>query len=87
MNIGEKEVKAVAKLYECRDAAKMLFKEEYKSKLEPFIHIVKQTMKANKVDVIPSLLIISKTRTYQESGMAQMLFMAAIVEIIEPSNT
>ena len=87
MSIGEKEIKAAAKLYECRDAAKFLFKEEYNDKLKPFIHIIKQTMSANKVDAIPSLLIISKTRMYQESGMAQMLFMAAIVEIIEPSKS
>ena len=42
-------------------------------------------MKANNLEEIPALLKISQTETYQENGMAQMMFMAAVVELIEPS--
>lgn len=42
-------------------------------------------MKANNIDVIPALLKISQTETYNDNGMTQMLFMAATVELIEPS--
>ena len=79
------QVQMAAKLYECRDTAKSFFKEEYKTKLQPFTHIVKEVMKANNLEEIPALLRISKTSTYQEDGMAQMMFMAAVVELIEPS--
>lgn len=79
------QVQMAAKLYECRDTAKRFFKEEYKTRLEPYTHIVKQVMKANNIEEIPALLKISKTETYQENGMAQMMFMAAVVELIEPS--
>jgi len=76
-------IQIAAKLYDCRDTAKSLFKEEYKTKLQPYTHIVKEVMKANKLEVIPALLKISKTATYQDSGIAQMMFMAAVVELIE----
>ena len=46
-----------AKLYECRDTAKSFFKEEYKTKLQPFTHIVKEVMKANNLEEIPLLTI------------------------------
>lgn len=42
-------------------------------------------MKNNNLEEIPALLKISKTEHYQENGMAQMMYMAAVVELIEPS--
>jgi len=81
----EKQVKIAAKLYECRDTAKRFFKDEYKVKLKPYTHIIKAVMKANNLEEIPALLKISKTYTYQENAMGQMMFMAAVVELIEPS--
>jgi hypothetical protein len=80
----EKQVKIAAKLYECRDTARRFFKDEYKDKLEPYTHIIKAVMKANNLEEIPALLKISKTNTYQENAMGQMMFMAAVVELIEP---
>ena len=80
------QVQMAARLYECRDTAKSFFREEYKIKLEPYAHILKEVMKANNLEAIPALLKISQTHTYQESGMAQMMFMAAVVELIEPQN-
>jgi len=79
------QVQMAAKLYECRDIAKRFFKDEYKTKLEPYTHIIKAVMKANNLEEIPALLKISQTETYQENPMGQMLFMAAVVELIEPS--
>lgn len=82
----EQQIKMAAKLYECRDTAKKLFKHEYKEKLKPYTVLLQNVMKANNLEEIPALLLISKTETYQESGMAQMMFMAAVVELIEPSE-
>ena len=84
----EKQIKIAAKLYECRDTAKSfakMQKEDYKEMLAPYTHIIKQVMQANKLEEIPALLRISKTNTYKDSGMAQLMFMAATVELIEPS--
>jgi hypothetical protein len=81
----EKQIKMAAKLYKCRDTAKAFFKEEYKQKLEPYTYILKEVMKANKIEEIPALLKISQTEHYQENGMVQMMYMAAVVELIEPS--
>lgn len=81
----EKEIKMAAKLYECRDTAKSFFKEKFKEKLQPYTHIIKEVMKANNLEEIPALLKISKAQHYQENGFAQMMYMAAVVELIEPS--
>ena len=75
-----------AKLYNCRDTAKNFFGAEYKAKLEPYTHIVKATMKANQIEELPALLKISKTNVYLDNPMAQILFMAAVVELIEPEQ-
>jgi hypothetical protein len=83
---NETAIKITAKLYKCRDTAKRFFKDEYPAKIDPYRIIVKKVMKANKVDEIGALLIIGKTNAYQNNGMAQMLFMATIVELIEPSE-
>jgi hypothetical protein len=84
----EREIKMVARMYECRDSAKSLAKmrgEDFKEMLEPYTHILTQVIKANKLEPIPALLKISQTSVYQNSGMAQMLFMAALTEYVEPS--
>ena len=75
-----------AKLYECRDTAKRFFRDEYSEKLQPYTHIVKEVMKANNLEELPALLKISGTLSFQENPMAAMMFMAAVVELIEPSN-
>jgi predicted house-cleaning noncanonical NTP pyrophosphatase (MazG superfamily) len=78
-------VRMAAKLYECRDAAKSIFQDLYKEKLEPYKNVVEAVMASKNLEAIPALLEVSKTATYNESGFVQMMFMAAVVEIIEPS--
>lgn len=82
----EKQIKIAAKLYRCRDTAKRFFKDNFYERIEPHTHIIKEVMKSNQVDVLPAILIISETNMYQDNGMTQMLFMAAAVEILEPSK-
>jgi predicted house-cleaning noncanonical NTP pyrophosphatase (MazG superfamily) len=81
----EKHIKTAAKLYECRDTAKRFFNEQYKEKLKPYIHVLKHLMKDKNLEEIPALLEISKTEHYKENAMDQMMYMAAVVELIEPS--
>lgn len=82
----EKQIKMAARLYHCRDTAKRFFRDEYQEKLKPYTHILSAIMKANNLEEIPALIKISETNTYQESTMGQMMFMAAVVEMLEPSD-
>ena len=85
----EKEIRMVAKMYETRDAAKSLCKMQnmdYKETLKPYTDIIKAVMAANKIEHIPALLKISESKTYQESGGNQLFFMAALTEMMEPSQ-
>lgn len=89
MNKMEDSIKMAAKLYEFRDTAKSLAKikgEDYNEMLKPYIEIVDKVMKCNNLKHIPALLKITETHMYQESGMNQLLFMAAIIEMMEPSK-
>lgn len=82
-------VQITAKLYECRDTAKQFAKlnnSNYKEMLVPYTNIIKEVMKANKLEEIPALLKISQTNMYQDSGIVQLMFMAATVELIEPTE-
>lgn len=84
----EQQIKMAAKLYKCRDTAKSLAKmqgDDYKEMLKPYSDIITKVMKANNLKHIPALLKIIETKTYQDSGMAQILFMAALTELMEQS--
>jgi hypothetical protein len=85
-NPMEKEIKITAQLYKCRDTAKRFFREEYAKKLMPYIEIIKQVMKVHNLEVLEAILKISETKTYLEDGIVQLLFMAAAVEMMEPSE-
>ena len=82
----EKQIKIAAKLYECRDTAKRLFKDDYFERIEPYKKLIQAVMKANNIGEIPALLKISQTETYQENEVGQMMFIAAVTELMEPSN-
>ena len=82
----EQEIKMAAKLYKCRDTAKRFFREEYPEKVKPYRALITAVMKANNLEEIPALLKISETEIYKENGMGQMMFMAAVVELMEPSE-
>jgi hypothetical protein len=78
-------IQIASKLYECRDTAKRFYGAEYKERIDEYKLILRKVMEEKDLEVIQSLIKISKTSTYQNSGITQMLFMAAVVEIIEPS--
>lgn len=85
----EKEIKMAAKLYECRDTAKKLAKIQgvtFKSAISQYTTIIEAVMESKELKPLEALLFISETKTYKESGMAQMMFMAALTELLEPSE-
>ena len=86
MPITEREIKLAAKLYRCRDTAKQFYKDEYNEKLRTYKNVINAHMKKFNIDVLPSVLEICSFESVRDNGMAQMLFMAAAVELIEPSQ-
>ena len=82
----QQEIKMAAQMYKCRDTAKRFFGNDYPERLKPYSHILKEVMKANNLEAIPALLKISEAEHYKENGMAQMMYMAALTEFLEPSE-
>lgn len=81
----ENQIKAAAKLYECRDTAKRFFKEEFYERIKPYQHLIQAVQKRQDKEVLPAMMECIKISTGDE-GMKMMMFMAAAVELIEPSN-
>lgn len=81
----ESQIKIAAKLYQARDTAQKLFKDRYKTVLSHYIKSLKAVMESRGVEEIHAFLEISKTEPCKDSDMVQMLYMAAVVEMIEPS--
>lgn len=82
----EQQIKMAAKLYKCRDAAKALYGKQYKEKLRWYICRIYDYQKVQKVETLPAVLAICSLASVKENEMAVMSFMAAAVEIIEPSK-
>jgi len=83
MEKGEKVIKIAARLYEVRSTAKTFLGAKYQEKIKPYIHILQETMKANKENETEALLRISKTNMYRDSEFAPMMFISASVEVME----
>jgi len=82
----EQQVKMASKLYQCRDSAKKLFREEYKEKIQWYVDVIKAWQEKHKLDVLQAVLQICNTDSIKDDGMGTMMFMAGAVEIIEPSK-
>lgn len=84
--MNEQQIKVAAKLYRVRDTARDFLKEDYHRRLKPYSDIIKNVMAGNNCDELTALLQhISSTKTYQADGMAQMMFIAATIELIKPT--
>ena len=81
------QIQIAAKLYECHDCAKKLFGAEYKAKIQWYIDTLNNYSAHYKVETLKAVIAICQTDIVKGNGMALMLFMAAAVEIIEPSKT
>lgn len=79
----EQAVKMAAKLYECRDTAKRVFGDRYYERMEAYGQTVKSAANAlNCSDMAAATTLANKAG----GGMAAICFLAAVVEMTEPSN-
>lgn len=82
----EKQIKVAAKLYECRDTAKRFYRNEFKDKVDPYKKLITRYMDKTGKSVLISVLEICEIDEIKEKGgFVIMMFMAAAVELIEPS--
>lgn len=81
----EQQIKMTAKLYQCRDTAKRFFRDEYEAKLKPYKNIIESHQKKFNLEVLPSVLELCSFESVRDDGVMTMLFMAAAVEMLEPS--
>ena len=78
-----KALQVATKLQQCKDAAESLLGEKYPKAIKPYKDLIRAVMKANKIGPVKALLMISKTESYAENEMAQVMFMSAVVDLIE----
>ena len=82
----EKQIKIAYKLYQCRDAAKRFYKDEFASKIEPYKECIRKYMLNNGSDEMTSVIEICNIDEIKQKGdFCTIMFMAAAVELIEPS--
>lgn len=86
MTATEQQVKMAAKLYQCRDAAKKLYGTEYKYKIKWYVDALNGYAKHIGRDTLSAVIEFCSKPDVSVNEMAVMLFMAAAVEIIEPSK-
>lgn len=82
----KEQIKMAAKLYECHESAKLLFKDKYPGKISWYKQVIITWNKKHGTDTLKSVIdICQSSDTVKNDGVAIMMFMAAAVELIEPS--
>ena len=80
---NEQAVKMAAKLYECRDTAKSVFGDGYHERMAAYGQVVKSAANAlGCSDIAAATTLANKAG----GGMAAICYLAAVVEMTEPSN-
>lgn len=82
----EQQIKLAAKLYRCRDSMKALFKNEYHQKIESYVSALNEYAEKKDLDIFKAVLEICDVPHIKDNSMACVLYMAAAVEILEPST-
>ena len=84
----EEQIKLAARLYKCRDTAKGLHRENYAAKVaeyNPYIWAAMDKYKVNELGAVMKMVEVLE-KAGKADGMAVMMLMAAVVELIEPSK-
>lgn len=79
---AEKAIEIANKLYECRKAAKQILGADYKSRMTELQQLIKSQCNASQCDELEAVKILIKGSS---TGMREILFFSAYVEMIEPS--
>ena len=71
---------------ENRQSAKNLLQEQYQVKLQPYTHILKEVMKANKCNAFNAYLKITLTYMYRDNYISKLLFKSALMDMVDEMN-
>jgi hypothetical protein len=80
---SENAIKLAAKMYEARDAAKILFGAEYDTRMAAPMSMLKQTAEENNISVLDAAQKIARIQLDRYQGMGAMIVIAAAVELCE----
>lgn len=75
------------KLKRCQEAAKRLYGIEYQDKIKPYTEAVNSFCRACNTEPLKALPELLNLPSVSGNGMAQVLFVAAVVDIIELPET
>lgn len=82
----EQQIKIAAKLYQCRETAKNLFRKEFNEKIEPYKKIIAGVAKDKNINELKALTLICEDERISSHGITLIVLMAAAVELIEQSK-
>lgn len=80
--ISKEGIKLAAWLFKGKEIAIEFYQERYEEELKPYTRILSLVMKANNLEAIPALSMIRETEHYKQNILAQIMYIAAVVEII-----
>lgn len=80
------QIQIAAKLYQCQESAQKLFGEEYPLKIRWYIDTLNAFSLKHGLETLNAVICICKENSIRNNGVALMMFIAAAVEIIEPSK-
>lgn len=81
---NEHAVKMATKLYECRDTAKQILGDGYHERMAAYGQAVKSAANAMACSELSAATVLANKAS---GGMAAIFYLAAAVELTEPSNT
>ena len=79
----QQQVEVAAKLYKCRDSARLLLGERYAAKMADYGKAISEVAARLKCSEMSAA---TKMAGSTDDGMLQMMIFAAAVELAEPSN-
>ena len=84
MNTTKQQVETTAKMYECRDVARTILGDRFKPSMAELEKAIRAVAKRDKChNIVAGATVIKEARL---EGMESLMLMAAIVEMVEPSN-
>ena len=84
MSATEQHVRVAAQMYDCRDAARRLLGDKYHARMQAYGCVVRAVARRDNCnDIVAGATVIKVGKLH---GIEALLLMAAVVEMLEPSN-
>lgn len=78
---NEKAVKMAARLYECRDAARIMFGDSYETRMRTQRDFVRAAMARHQVEALPAAMLMIKAAGL--TGISAIVLLAAAVDVTD----